>query len=46
MNMKLKVNNYWNNNYSLKIKSKNSSDVTPIMRIILVDWLLQVVVDL
>jgi hypothetical protein len=46
MNMKIKANHNLNNNYSLKIKLNNSSDVTPIMRTILVDWLLQVVVDL
>ena len=46
MNLNIKANHNWNNNYFLKIKSKNSSDVTPIIRIILVDWLLQVVVDL
>jgi len=35
-----------NNNYSLKIKENISSDVTPIIRIILIDWLLKVVIDL
>lgn len=32
--------------FSLKIKEKSSSTVTPIMRIIVIDWLMQVAIDL